>query len=46
MNKSAANKAVQDERIESEERREGARLGMTHVIGLGTACGIHILEKV
>ena len=25
---------------------EGARLGMTHVIGLGTACGIHILEKV
>ncbi|MEC7370604.1 MAG: thiolase family protein [Pseudomonadota bacterium] len=25
---------------------EGARLGMTHVIGLGSACGIHILEKV
>ena len=25
---------------------EGARVGMTHVIGLGTACGIHILEKV
>ena len=24
---------------------EGARIGMTHVIGLGTACGIHILEK-
>lgn len=24
---------------------EGARLGMTHVIGLGSACGIHILEK-
>lgn len=23
-----------------------ARLGMTHVIGLGSACGIHILEKV
>ncbi len=23
---------------------EGARLGMTHVIGLGSACGIHILE--
>jgi len=22
----------------------GARLGMTHVIGLGSACGIHILE--
>jgi len=25
---------------------EGARLGMTHVIGLGSACGLHILEKV
>ena len=25
---------------------EGARLGLTHVIGLGLACGIHILEKV
>jgi acetyl-CoA acyltransferase len=24
---------------------EGARMGMTHVIGLGSACGIHILEK-
>ncbi len=24
---------------------EGARLGMTHVIGLGSACGIHILER-
>ncbi len=23
----------------------GARLGMTHVIGLGSACGIHILER-
>jgi acetyl-CoA acetyltransferase len=23
-----------------------ARLGLTHVIGLGSACGIHILEKV
>lgn len=23
----------------------GARLGMTHVIGLGSACGVHILEK-
>jgi acetyl-CoA acetyltransferase len=23
---------------------EGARLGMAHVIGLGTCCGIHILE--
>ena len=25
---------------------QGARIGMTHVIGLGSACGIHILEKV
>jgi acetyl-CoA acyltransferase len=25
---------------------EGARLGLTHVIGLGSACAIHILEKV
>ena len=24
---------------------EGAKIGMTHVIGLGTACGIHIIEK-
>ncbi len=23
---------------------QGARIGMTHVIGLGSACGIHILE--
>ncbi|NOX50957.1 MAG: thiolase family protein [Gammaproteobacteria bacterium] len=25
---------------------EGARIGMTHVIGLGSACALHILEKV
>jgi len=25
---------------------DGARLGMTHVIGLGSACSIHILERV
>jgi acetyl-CoA acetyltransferase len=24
---------------------EGAQIGMAHVIGLGSACGIHILEK-
>ncbi|HEY1989098.1 MAG TPA: thiolase family protein [Acidimicrobiales bacterium] len=24
---------------------EGATVGMTHVIGLGSACGVHILEK-
>ncbi len=25
---------------------EGAKVGMTHVIGLGSACAIHVLEKV
>jgi acetyl-CoA acetyltransferase len=25
---------------------EGARLGLTHVLGLGSACAIHILERV
>jgi len=25
---------------------EGARLGLAHVIGLGSACGVHILESV
>jgi len=25
---------------------DGARLGLAHVIGLGSACGIHILERV
>lgn len=24
---------------------EGARIGLTHVVGAGSACGIHILEK-
>ncbi len=34
-------------RGEADKRQvEGARLGMTHVIGLGSACGIHILERV
>ena len=34
-------------RGEADERQvEGARFGLTHVIGLGSACGIHILEKV
>ncbi len=33
-------------RGEADKRQvEGARFGMTHVIGLGSACGIHILEK-
>jgi acetyl-CoA acyltransferase len=25
---------------------EGARIGLTHVVGLGSACAVHILEKV
>jgi len=34
-------------RGEADKRQvAGARIGMTHVIGLGSACGIHILEKV
>jgi len=34
-------------RGEADKRQvAGARFGMTHVIGLGSACGIHILEKV
>ncbi|MXW51185.1 MAG: thiolase family protein [Gammaproteobacteria bacterium] len=33
-------------RGEAGERQvEGARIGLTHVIGLGSACGIHILER-
>ena len=33
-------------RGEADKRQvEGARLGLTHVIGLGSACGIHILER-
>jgi acetyl-CoA acyltransferase len=34
-------------RGEAGERQvRGARLGMTHVLGLGTACAVHILERV
>lgn len=34
-------------RGEADKRQvKNAKLGMTHVIGLGSACGIHILEKV
>jgi acetyl-CoA acetyltransferase len=33
-------------RGEADKRQvENARLGMTHVIGLGSACAIHVLEK-
>ena len=33
-------------RGEAKDRQiEGAKLGLAHVIGLGSACGIHILEK-
>ena len=34
-------------RGEADKRQvEDAKIGLTHVIGLGSACGIHILEKV
>lgn len=34
-------------RGEAGERQvEGARIGLTHVIGLGSACALHVLEKV
>ena len=34
-------------RGEAGERQvQGAKVGLTHVIGLGSACGIHILERV
>ncbi len=25
---------------------EGAKAGLTHVIGLGSACAVHVLERV
>ncbi len=34
-------------RGEAGERQvEGAKAGLTHVIGLGSACGVHVLERV
>ena len=30
----------------AQRQVENAKIGLTHVIGLGSACGIHILEKV
>lgn len=34
-------------RGEADKRQvEGAKIGLTHVIGLGSACAIHVLEKV
>ena len=29
-----------------ERQLEGARVGLTHVLGLGSACAVHVLEKV
>lgn len=26
-------------------QREGARIGLTHVVGLGSACAVHVLER-
>jgi acetyl-CoA acetyltransferase len=37
---------VQHLRGEAGPRQvQGARVGLTHVIGLGSACGVHVLEK-
>jgi hypothetical protein len=34
-------------RGETGERQvQGARLGLTHVVGLGASCAIHVLERV
>jgi acetyl-CoA acetyltransferase len=34
-------------RCEAGKRQvKGARIGLTHVVGLGSACAVHILEKV
>ncbi|MBW2273083.1 MAG: hypothetical protein JRG96_07420 [Deltaproteobacteria bacterium] len=32
--------------VNSCTQLENARLGLTHVIGLGSACAIHVLERV
>jgi hypothetical protein len=33
-------------RLEGGDRQiEGASVGLAHVIGLGSACGVHIREK-
>jgi acetyl-CoA acetyltransferase len=29
-----------------ERQVEGARIGLTHVVGMGSACAVHVLEKV
>ena len=33
------------ERAGMDPKIKGAKVGLTHVIGLGSACGLHILEK-
>jgi acetyl-CoA acyltransferase len=34
-------------RGEADKRQvEGARIGMTHVVGMGSSCAVHLLEKV
>ena len=39
-----------DEKLDFELRGkrqvEGAKIGLTHVVGMGSACAIHVLEKV
>ena len=37
---------VLTERGEAGDRQiENAKVGLAHVIGLGSACGVHVLEK-
>ena len=43
---SAATKICQHLRDEGgPDQIKGAKVGLAHVIGLGSACGIHMLEK-
>ena len=36
---------VPPEASAGDRQIEGARVGLTHVIGLGSACAVHILER-
>ena len=42
---SAPEAAVFSKEIERDLAAKGARVGLAHVIGLGSACGVHILER-
>ena len=38
-------KAGRYPRVRPDRQIENAKVGLAHVIGLGSACGVHILEK-